>query len=286
MIRNSCYIVGGTAIGAFAVTAASVLFVLAALALLPAAGFGQSASGQSAAERPQFDAASVKINQSSDRPSTQYDAGRVILHKASIKHLVLRAWPLPDYQLVLPGWVAADRGSLGYDVSVIFPPDTTPERLQLMFQDLLATRFGLTTHRETRDVRAFEVRAAEQGPRLKNAMNLAQPTDFPKYSTRIESGVWHLSSQLGGAPSGLTVGGFLEVINSMQILDRPLVDATGIQGYYDMDLTAPVEVPDRKPSPSELIGALDRQLGLKASLKTLSLRMLVIDHLERIPTGN
>jgi uncharacterized protein (TIGR03435 family) len=263
------------------VTAASVWFALAVFALVPTTAISQSQS-----ERPQFDAASVRINQSSDRPSTRYDAARVILVKASIKHLVRRAFPLPDYQVVWPDWVAGDRGSLGYDVSVTFPPETTPERLQLMFQEMLATRFRLATHLETRDVRAFEVRASERGPRLRQAVNPAQPTDFPKYSTRIENGVWHLSSQLGGAPSGLTVAGFLEVINGMHILDRPLVDAAGVKGYFDIDLTAPVEVPDNKPAVSELLSALDKQLGLKASLKILPLRMLVIDRLERIPTEN
>ncbi len=267
-------------------TAASASFALAGLMLLPGTAFSQSQS-----QRPQFDAASIKINQSSDRASTRYDAGRVDLRKASIKHLVRRAWPLPDYQMVLPDWVAADRGSLGYDVSVTFASGTSSgeigaERLQLMFQDLLATRFGMTMHWETREVKAFEVRASERVPRLKPAANPAPPTDFPKYSTKVENGVWHLSSQLGGAPSGLTVGGFLEAINALRILDRPLVDASGIEGNYDIDLTAPAEIPDNKPGVSELLGALDKQLGLKASLKTLSLRMLVIDHLERIPTPN
>jgi uncharacterized protein (TIGR03435 family) len=256
-------------------------FALAGLALFSILAFSQNQS-----ERPQFDAASVKINQSSDRPSTHYDATRVILVKASIKHMLLRAYPLPDYQFVLPDWVAGDRGSLGYDVSVTFPPGTTDERVQLMFQELLATRFGLTAHWETRDVRAFEVRASEQGSRLRKAVNPAPPTDFPKYSTRVEKGEWHMTSQLAGAPSGLTVAGFLDALTTLHILDRPLVDASGIQGYYDIDLTAPAEVPGNKPDPSELLGALDKQLGLKATLKTLPLRMLVIDHLERMPTEN
>jgi uncharacterized protein (TIGR03435 family) len=262
------------------IPAAAVLFALAVLMLLAATGFSQSP-----AARSQFDAASIRINQSADRPSTRYDPGRVELHKASIKHLVRRAFPVPDYQVVWPAWVG-DRSPLGYDVSVTFPTDTSAERLQLMFQDLLATRFGLTMHWETRDVRAFEVRASERGTRLQEAVNPAPPTDYPKYSTKIVSGVWHLSTQLGGAPSGLTIEGFLEAITQLHILDRPIVDASGIKGYYDIDLTAPAEVPDNKPATSELLSALDKQLGLKASLKTLSLQMLVVDHLERIPTEN
>ncbi len=253
--------------------------VTACLALLPAISFSQRQ-----ADKPQFEAASVKVNQSSDRPSTRYDTARVILQKASVKHLVRRAWGLPDYQVVWPDWVAGDRGFIGYDVSVTFAPGTSPEQLQLMFQDLLATRFAFAAHWETRDMRAFEVRASERGAKLRTAVNPAQPTDFPKYSTKTEAGVWHVSSQLGGAQSGLTVAGFLDALNSMNILDRPLVDATGIQGNYDIDLTAPAD-PNR-PGPSELLAALDKQLGLKATLKTLSLRVLVIDHMERMPTAN
>ena len=160
------------------------------------------------------------------------------------------------------------------------------ERLQLMFQDLLARRFGLAMHWETRDIRAFEVRRSERGSRLQKAANPAQPTDYPKYSTRIDNGVWHLSSQLRCAPSGLTIAGLLEALNSMHVLDRPLVDAPNIETYYDIDLSAPAEIPDNEPAATELLSALDKQLGLKASLKTLTLRTLLIDHLEKVPTDN
>jgi uncharacterized protein (TIGR03435 family) len=251
------------------------------LALCAAAGFAQAP-----ARPPQFDAASIRVNRSPDRPYTKYDATRVELHKASVKHLIRRAWTVTDYQVAWPSWVDGQRGVIGYDVSVTFPADTGPERLQLMFQDLLASRFGLVTHWETRNLKAFEVRVSERGATLKKAANPAPPTDFPKYSSRVSNGEWHISSQLGGAPSGLTVGGFLEALNATRIFDRPLVDATGIQGDYDIDLTAPSDIPNRKPNPSELLKALDRQLGLKASFRTLPVRTLVIDRMERTPTEN
>jgi uncharacterized protein (TIGR03435 family) len=72
----------------------SIWLALATLALSPASAFPQ---GQT--ERLQFDAASVRVNESANRPSTRYDPVRVDLRKASIKHLVRRAWPLPDYQI-------------------------------------------------------------------------------------------------------------------------------------------------------------------------------------------
>ena len=68
----------------------SIWFALAALALSPANG-----SAQSQTEQPQFDAASVKVNESADRPSTRYDPVRIDLRKASIKHLIRRACPCP-----------------------------------------------------------------------------------------------------------------------------------------------------------------------------------------------
>lgn len=258
-----------------------ICLAVAAAALLPP---GLCAQARTA--HPQFDAASVKVNESPDRPYTRYDPIRVELHKASMKHLVRRAFPLPDYQIVWPAWVPAQRGARGYDCTVTFPRDTNPEQLNLMFQDLLATRFGLTTHWESREMKAYEVRVAEQGQKLHAAKNPAPPTDFPKYTTKSENGLWHLSSQLGGAPSGLTVAGILEALDATRILDHPMVDATGIQGYFDLELTAPAEDPDPRPAPGELLKALEKQLGLKARLKTISLPMLVIDHLERIPTEN
>ncbi len=245
-------------------------------AVLPKARPG----GRNSTPRP-----SKSTNRATGRPPDTIRLA-VDLRKASVKHLVRRAWQLPDYQIVWPAWVDDQRGRRGYDVSVTFPPDTSPKLLNLMFQDLLATRFGLVTHQETRELKAFEVRVSEQGSKLREAKSPAPPTDFPKYTTKTETGLWHFSSQLGGAPSGLTVAGFLEAIDATHILDRPLVDATGIQGNYDIELSAPADVPQNRPDPSELIKAIEKQLGLKVTLKTLPLRMLVIDRMERIPTEN
>ena len=245
-----------------------------------------SAFCQSQPAQLHFDAASIRVNKSTDRPYTKFDATRVELHKASIKHLIRRAWTVTDYEVVWPDWVDGQRFAVGYDVTVTFPANTTPEQLQLMFRDLLASRFGLVTHWEELELKAFEVRPSEQGAILKKAANPAPPTDFPKYTARARDGEWHISSQLGSASSGLTVRGFLEALNQTQILDRPLVDKTGIEGDYDIDLTAPADIPGNKPNASVLLNALEKQLGLKAVLKTISVRTLIIDHMERTPTEN
>jgi uncharacterized protein (TIGR03435 family) len=241
---------------------------------------------QSQPPRLEFDAASIRVNKSPDRPYTKYDATRVELHKASVKHLIFRAWTLTDYQVVWPDWVDAQRFAVGCDVTVTFPAKTTPEQLQLMFRNLLATRFGLVTHWEDRQLKAFEVEPAETGAVLKKAANPSPPTDFPKYTARTRQGEWRFSSQRGGAPSGLTVRGLLEALNQVKILDRPLVDRTGIEGDYDIELTAPADLQGNKPNPGALLKAMENQLGLKATLKTLPVRTLIIDRMDRTPTEN
>ena len=145
----------------------SIWFALAAVALSPASGSAQTQTG-----RPQFDAASVKVNESADRPSTRYDPVRIDLRKASIKHPIRRGLAgarLPDR--LARGDTDAQRGARGYDVSVTFPRDSSPVRLNLMFQDLLATRFGLVTHWESRELKALEVRVSGQGSKLQEAKN-------------------------------------------------------------------------------------------------------------------
>jgi uncharacterized protein (TIGR03435 family) len=58
------------------------------------------------------------------------------------------------------------------------------------------------------------------------------------------------------------------------------------QRHYDIKLSAPADLPQNRPDPSELIKALEKQVGLKVTLKTMPLRMLVIDRMDRIPTEN
>ena len=73
-----------------------------------------SAFCQNHPAQPHFDAASVRVNKSADRPYTKFDATRVELHKASIKHLIRRAWTVTDYQVVWPvlGGCPAFRGRI------------------------------------------------------------------------------------------------------------------------------------------------------------------------------
>ena len=103
----------------------------------------------------------------------------------------------------------------------------------------------------------------------------------------------------GSAPdrSGYTIRQLINFFSSN--LDRPLVDMTGLEGYYDVNLFVERDrPPDDASAPpargtglvgwtnSAFFSAMESQLGLHIEKKTLPTRMLVIDHLERSPTEN
>jgi uncharacterized protein (TIGR03435 family) len=69
-------------------------------------------------------------------------------------------------------------------------------------------------------------------------------------------------------------------------LDRPLVDVTGLEGEYDIDLTFGLDDQSRSADRNSLFAALEKQLGLKAEARRNPVKVLVIDHVERVPSEN
>ena len=154
------------------------------LATFPVPGNAQFPPGS-----PRFDVASVKPykpvpGQRPQSPTFHADAGRIEYHIAGIRELVLKAWPLADYAVAWPPWMCGKNPL--FDVSATMPVDTTPEQLRLMLQGLLADRFKLTAHRETRDVPVYALEISSRGLKIRKAAN---PPDHQYYgggSTSVE----------------------------------------------------------------------------------------------------
>ncbi len=72
--------------------------------------------------------------------------GQLTCFSITLKMLILRAWDLRDYQLVGPSSLDSDK----YDIVAKIPSGSTKDQVNLMVQDLLADRFGLVFHKETR----------------------------------------------------------------------------------------------------------------------------------------
>jgi uncharacterized protein (TIGR03435 family) len=269
--------------------------------------YGAEARAQSPT-RPQFDAASVKVAEgtpsSFNLPSGRSDPGRIDYHLIGVQGLVLKAYPVEGYQVVWPAWVGNQ--PTFYDVSATMPAGTTKEQLQLMLQGLLADRFKLSSHWETRDLKVYALEVATSGLKIHKSEHPPDP-DALYLGPYADNRGWRLTSKPSQAvaeaagiepdKSGYTIR---QLINFFRLnLDRPFVDMTGLEGYYDIDLLVERDPPpDDGGAPSApgsgavgwsnsaFFSAMKKQLGLHVEKKALPTRMLVIDHLERVPTGN
>src|SRR5580698_10957994 len=104
------------------------------------------------AQTPTFDAASIKPNPSMGGISAMRNtAGRVSMENCSLKKIMLNAYGIPDdreYMIAGPDWLTAEH----FDIDATFPPATPAPQVSQMIQALLAERFKLTLHRETRQL--------------------------------------------------------------------------------------------------------------------------------------
>src|SRR6185437_12275719 len=138
----------------------------ALLLLIPVACLAQS---------PKFDAASVRIDTRgiltglnvgiNGGPGTS-DPGRFnILVGKPLKQILAKAYDVPMDQIAGPAWLDDKPGNL-YIITATMPPGTTKTQFRLMLQDLLAERFGLAVHHETRDFPGYALTVASGKPKI------------------------------------------------------------------------------------------------------------------------
>lgn len=155
--------------------------------LLQQALWGAACLGAAHAQPPAFDAASVKpASAASGRASIRggpgtADPGEITFTNSTLMSVLLRAYDLQSFQVAGPGWLASER----YGIMAKIPSGATADRFRLMLQNLLAERFHLALHHETRELQGFELVVARGGPKLKasadaGADGSAQPEAPPK----------------------------------------------------------------------------------------------------------
>lgn len=139
----------------------------------------QSHSAGAQSSQPRFEVASVKRlppgglfgRLSRGGPGTS-DPARIIWN-LGLGSLTARAYGVREDQIVAPDWVW-NGNQYGYTIAATMPPGTTNDQLRLMLQDLLAERFHLALHRQTRKFPGYELLVAPGGPKMKQV-----PADDP-----------------------------------------------------------------------------------------------------------
>jgi uncharacterized protein (TIGR03435 family) len=243
-------------------------------------------------QEPQFEAASVKIAQPGGRFAMNSDAGRIEYRQIGLKGLVWVAYSeLNIHQFV---WPESLIGHLkDYDISATFPPKTTDEQVHLMLQGLLADRFKLASHWETRDMPVYSLEVSKRGPRIQKSENPPGPETL-SISVGLGRDGWrlndHLPNSSASTPHGITLAKLTLYFNNNGIFDRMLVDRTGLDGYYSINVFIPsdpaADVNVAMPDADRVRDALQSQLGLTVKEQTAPVKVLVIDRLETVPTEN
>ena len=96
------------------------------------------------------------------------DPGRITSARATLSDLLARAYDVWLDQISGPAWLN-DRSAYAYRIDATLPPKTTMEQFRLMLQNLLAERFHLRLHHETKTRPGYELVVASGGPKLKES---------------------------------------------------------------------------------------------------------------------
>jgi uncharacterized protein (TIGR03435 family) len=227
------------------------------------------------AQPAEFEVAAIKpgtppqeIGRTSSRTSVDTDTGHFQYTNVTLKEMVRRAHNVQSYQVSGPGWLETER----FDVEAKFAPGSTVEQVRGMLQALLADRFHMVIHRETRELPAYALTAS--APKLKAIENSG---DNLSSST----------SRTGGRLSAkTTMRGFAEYLS--QRVDRPVLDQTGLSGGFEFTLDWSDDSADTTGAAAgpSIFTAVQEQLGLKLNATKGPVETIMVDKIDRVPTEN
>lgn len=210
---------------------------------------------------------------------------RFVVRDYNLKLLIAAAYNMnPKTISGGPDWIESDY----YDIQALAPGQTSPNRdaQMAMLRQLLEDRFKLTFHREPKEFSIYALEVTRDGSKLK-------PSDLgPADPSSVGPGMVYPQKIVMPARNA-TMGDFAALLQRA-VLDRPVVDMTGLTGRYDFSLEwAPDETQfggelpaasEDAPSPP-LFQAVQQQLGLKLDARKGPVAAIVIDRVEH-PTPN
>jgi len=242
---------------------------------------------QAPAAAPSFEVASIKPVESSPK-SARYivmqGPHRFVEKDYTLKLVIAAAYNLnPKAVTGGPAWME----SAHYDILALTPGEKPPshDEQMAMLRTLLSDRFKLSFHREPRVFPIYVLELARGGSRLRASK--AAPTDQPALISTVYPGRIVMPAR------NAAIADFVSVLQRA-ILDRPVVDKTGLTGRYDFDLEwAPDESQfngDVPPAPSDapeppFFTAIQQQLGLRVEATRGPVDAIVVDHAEP-PSAN
>jgi uncharacterized protein (TIGR03435 family) len=249
-------------------------------------------AAQQAPEQPKFEVASVKRAAQCTFDSS-LGPGEVVLKGIPLKPVLVEAFKVSNEQITGPSWLDQDC----FDIFGKMPEGATRDQIPAMLQALLAERFQLAAHKEDRPRPVYAMVVDKGGPKCKQSdTNL-------NFMSKLPAGTIALRRGGGGIKGSMTMASLAHYLSGRGY--GPVQDFTGLTGKYDIDLSwapDPAFEPngasagavaasranaDLPNAPTvDMFTAIRESLGLKLERRTEPVVTLVIDHIERVPTGN
>jgi uncharacterized protein (TIGR03435 family) len=232
---------------------------------------------------PEFTVAAIKLNKAGTSVNGvtsgyMFTPSGLDVTNMTLSLLIHLAYGIEDDQIVgAPGWATSERYNIAAKVDT---SDTdslkklTIEQRNQMMQPLLADRFKLRSHYETRELPIYTLVVTRSGSKMKEIK-----PDISLGGTK-NTGQWSWGSGNFRA-SGIAMDAWSRFLT--QALERTVVDKTGLTGNYDFTLKWASD--DTDTSGPSIFTAVQEQLGLKLEAGKGPVQVLVIDHVER-PSEN
>jgi uncharacterized protein (TIGR03435 family) len=247
-----------------------------------------------ASQRLEFDVAAVKLSPTRDAVnftvSSQGGPGSDTPTAWSCQYYDLRdllgkAYDLKAFQISGPAWLDQAR----FHIEARMPQSITRQQFREMLRNLLIDRFALAAHLESRIAPRYELSVAPGGPKLPKPVErpVSRPTaigigadGYPTLGppTR-ESQVITIHNRTRLFFPDTPIADLAEELTYK--LNQPVIDRTGLPGKYDIGLYWGDDDPGL-----DLKAALRDQLGLRLEEKKGPLTFLLVDYVEKLPTGN
>ena len=237
---------------------------------------------------PEFDVATIKAS-NPEMPGKQFMAKghEFVTINTTLNDLITFAYGVHARQVAGgPAWMASEKFDLnGKSAGESQPTDA---QWKNMIRKLLEDRFKFTYHREPRALPVYALTVAKSGPKL--TMSEADPNGLPGIGFR----------GFGNMPvSNATMADFAAMMQGA-VLDRPMIDRTGLKGRYDFTLKwtpddsqfigmrpPRMSMPgsDDPNAPPNLFAAIQEELGLRLEATKAPVDVMIIDHVEK-PSAN
>jgi uncharacterized protein (TIGR03435 family) len=205
-----------------------------------------------------------------------FEPGAIAARNATLRRLIAEAYGLQVRQVVGPAWLDQNE----YDLDAKADGPATPAELRAMLPALLAERFALKQHRETRKLKVYELVVDKGGPKVQPLEESAANAvaEWPRFHGELKRFADLLAVQLTISTPADPTSPALATAAPASVLDR-----TNLPGVYEFNV-------DVRPDGSDMLTlwqrVLKEKLGLRLDSTTADVPVLVVDDAVKVPAAN